>query len=137
MDVAFEVTGNQAGLDTALLCVRPRGTLTSVALWEETPKVNLNLVMMREINIIGLDSSFNKVGVGLGMIVPSTGSAAYTGIHPEVLDVVASGKITNLEDLITKKIALEDLVEGGILPLLNEKETQGEGFKRNGMYKFI
>lgn len=42
-----------------------------------------------------------------------------------MLAAVGAGKIPGIEDLITRKIAIEDLVEKGFEALLNEKETQG------------
>ncbi|KAF9554997.1 alcohol dehydrogenase GroES domain protein [Agrocybe pediades] len=105
IDVAFEAAGIQAGLDAALFSLRPRGTLVNVAVWEKDPVgISMNLVTAREINIIGI----------LG----------YTGIHPELIEAVASGKINDLEELITRKIPIEDVVEKGIMALLNDKDSQ-------------
>ncbi|KAF4613249.1 hypothetical protein D9613_010930 [Agrocybe pediades] len=105
IDVAFEAAGIQAGLDAALFSLRPRGTLVNVAVWEKDPVgISMNLVTAREINIIGI----------LG----------YTGIHPELIEAVASGKIKDLEELITRKIPIEDVVEKGIMALLNDKDSQ-------------
>jgi len=53
-------------------------------------------------------------------------TSAYTGIHPELLEVVTSGQLGNLEEFITRKIALDDVVEKGIKALLNEKDSHGE-----------
>lgn len=38
---------------------------------------------------------------------------------------MAAGKFPNIEDLITRKIALKDLVEQGMEVLVKEKDTQG------------
>lgn len=58
-------------------------------------------------------------------IIWITATMAYTGVHPEVLEVVASGRIQGLEDLVTKKICIDDVVEQGIMALLTEKDKQG------------
>ena len=54
------------------------------------------------------------------------GTAAYNGIHPEMLEAVAAKKIKGIEKLITRKIAIEDLVEKGIMALLHEKDKHGQ-----------
>lgn len=53
VDIAFDAAGIQASIDTALRSVRPRGMVLNVAIWEQTPKVDINLVLMREINLTG------------------------------------------------------------------------------------
>ncbi|KAF9477659.1 alcohol dehydrogenase GroES domain protein [Pholiota conissans] len=104
VDVAFDAAGLQASVDAALMSLRPKGTFVNVAIWEFDPKVSMNLILIRELNV--------------------TGTLAYTGIHPELIAAIAAGKITGIEELITKKISIDDVVEKGILSLLNEKETQ-------------
>jgi len=104
VDVAFDAAGTQAGLDSALLSVRPHGTFVNVALWEEHPRVNMTLILHREITF--------------------TGSSVYAGIHPEVIEAVAASRITGIEELITRKIAIEDVMERGFLALLKEKDKQ-------------
>lgn len=53
VDVAFDAAGIQASIDAALFNVRPRGTFVNVAIWEESPRVNMNLITAREINVTG------------------------------------------------------------------------------------
>ncbi|KAJ3517081.1 hypothetical protein NLJ89_g735 [Agrocybe chaxingu] len=103
-DIAFDTTGVQAAVDTALLSVRPHGVFVNVAIWEDNPRMNLNLVVRREVMV--------------------TGSIVYRGDHPELLEAVAAGKLQGLEDLITRKIAIEDVVEQGFKALINEKDQQ-------------
>ncbi|OBZ76638.1 (R,R)-butanediol dehydrogenase [Grifola frondosa] len=43
---------------------------------------------------------------------------------PELLEAVAEGRFAGLEELITSKIALEDVVEKGIKTLLDDKDNQ-------------
>lgn len=50
----------------------------------------------------------------------------YNDVHAEVIQALADGKITGLETLITRRIPFADVVEDGILTLLNEKDTQSE-----------
>ena len=46
------------------------------------------------------------------------GTAAYNGIHLEMLDAVAAGKFKGMEKLITRKMAIEDLVEKVIMAMV-------------------
>jgi hypothetical protein len=48
-------------------------------------------------------------------------SQAYSDDHHEVLDLLASGKM-ELESLITARIPLRNVVEDGIMALLDKKE---------------
>ena len=43
-----------------------------------------------------------------------------------MLGAVAAGKFKGIEKLITRKIAMEDLVEKGIMALLHEKDKHGQ-----------
>ncbi|KAG6907319.1 hypothetical protein DXG01_009438 [Tephrocybe rancida] len=52
-------------------------------------------------------------------------SASYDRVHPELLEAIGSGKIPGLEDLITSKISIDDVVEKGFHALLNNKDAQG------------
>ncbi|KAJ8469343.1 hypothetical protein ONZ45_g16923 [Pleurotus djamor] len=104
VDHVYDAAGVQAGIEAGLRCVRPRGSVMLVALWEEPPKVDLNTIIRREIHL--------------------TGSICYDQVHPEVLEALQSGKISEIESLITSKIALEDVLEKGIEALLTEKDKQ-------------
>ncbi|KAG6878828.1 hypothetical protein C0992_007406 [Termitomyces sp. T32_za158] len=103
VDIAFDAAGIQAGLDVALPSVRTRGMIVNVAVWEKSPIIDVNLLLMKEISM--------------------TGILAYDRVHPELLAAVGSGKIPGIEDLITRKIALEDVVEKGFNALLHNKDA--------------
>ena len=49
----------------------------------------------------------------------------YAGDHPELLQAVGQGYFAGLENLITRKIGLEDLVDKGIKGLIHEKDEMG------------
>jgi len=102
VDIAFDAAGSQAGLDAALQSIRPRGMYLDIAVFKGSPQINMNLIVMRELTLAG--------------------TAAYNGIHPEMLEAVAAGKFKGIEKLITRKIPIEDLVEKGIMALLHEKD---------------
>jgi len=103
VDIVFECAGVQASISAGLKSLRPRGTFVNIAIWEDMPQVDLNLLAFREITIIGI----------LG----------YDRVHAELIEIIAAGKITGIEELITSKIAIEDVVEHGFLALL-KKDTQ-------------
>jgi hypothetical protein len=48
-----------------------------------------------------------------------------------MLEAVAAGKFRGIEKLITRKIAIEDLVEKGIMALLHEKDRHGQNLNFN------
>jgi len=104
VDIAFDAAGIQASIDAALFSIRPRGTIVNVAIWEKTAKIDLNVLVMKEAFL--------------------TGSAAYDREHPELLEALSAGKINGIQDLITSKIALKDVVEKGFRTLLAEKDSQ-------------
>ena len=52
-DIAFECSGIQAGLDSAVAGIRARGTVTVVSLWEEKPMIDAFDVVSYEKHIIG------------------------------------------------------------------------------------
>ena len=53
------------------------------------------------------------------------GVMAYDRDHPEMLRAVAEGKFNGLENLITRRIGLEDFVEKGIHALIHEQDLHG------------
>jgi threonine dehydrogenase-like Zn-dependent dehydrogenase len=57
VDIAFDAAGIQASVDAALQSLRPKGTFVNVAIWEIDPKISMNLVLMRELNITGTPPS--------------------------------------------------------------------------------
>jgi threonine dehydrogenase-like Zn-dependent dehydrogenase len=124
VDIAFDAAGVQTSIDTAIRCVRARGTAVNVAIWGESPKVEMNPLVLKEITLIGLiNFSFCRQST-VDIVV--TGSIAYDGIHPEVLIAVAARKIAGIEDLITSKISIDDIIEKGFQALLNDKGSQGK-----------
>jgi 2-desacetyl-2-hydroxyethyl bacteriochlorophyllide A dehydrogenase len=52
-DIAFEVSGSQPGLDTAVSVLRPRGRLVAVGIHTEPRLVDLKRVFWRELEILG------------------------------------------------------------------------------------
>jgi threonine dehydrogenase-like Zn-dependent dehydrogenase len=123
VDVAFDAAGSQAGLDAALPSIRSRGMYLNIAVFKGSPQINMNLIVVRELTVTG---KFSYFGVTINKSICKIGTAAYNGIHHEMLEAVAAGKFKGIEKLITRKIAIEDLVEKGIMALLHEKDKHGQ-----------
>lgn len=103
-DVVFDCAGIQASINTAIAAVRARGTVVNVAVWEKIAAVDLNAMGSKEFTL--------------------TSTNGADRVHADLLKAVGDGTLTGLEELITKKIALEDVVDEGVKCLLAEKDTQ-------------
>ncbi|KAJ5497219.1 hypothetical protein N7463_009206 [Penicillium fimorum] len=100
--VAFECSGVQAGLDTAMAGLRVRGTTVIVSLWEQKPVIDALSVVFREKHIVG--------------------AIAYNLEDFEaVIDAIASGTIQPRQ-MITSKIRMEDVDEKGFKALIGERD---------------
>ncbi|THU77314.1 hypothetical protein K435DRAFT_812575, partial [Dendrothele bispora CBS 962.96] len=101
VDLAFDAAGVSSSINLALQSLKTRGKLVAVATWGKMAEVDLNLVLKKELWIGGI--------------------YAYTGVHPELIQAVADGRFKGLDELITKRIKLEDVVEKGIKVLSVDK----------------
>ncbi len=100
-DIAFDATGVQSTLDTALLVVRPGGVVFNVAIHEKPLLINPNSFSFKEIKLMG--------------------GICYTNEDFEdVLQALATGRLA-AEDMITSIVPLEKVVQGGFLELINNK----------------
>jgi len=102
-DIVFDCAGVPASITTACQAVRARGTIVNVAIWEKEVPFQPNMLVFRE--------------------------AMYTAVlgyqrkdFQAVIDALADGRLKP-EKMITSKIQLEDLVEGGIKALISDKES--------------
>ncbi|KAF1357472.1 GroES-like protein [Lizonia empirigonia] len=102
-DIVFDCAGVPASIETACTAVRARGTVINVAIWEKAVPFNPNLLVFRE--------------------------AKYTAVlgyqrkdFEAVVEQLANGNLQPRK-MITSKIQLDDLVEGGIKALINDKES--------------
>nr|WP_269432430.1 2,3-butanediol dehydrogenase [Oceanivirga miroungae] len=101
-DVAFECTSVDVVLDTLLKALKPRGKAVILSIWGHNPAVDMNLVVLKEIEILG--------------------SLAYVNTHKKTIELLASGKV-NVAPFITARIKLDNLLEEGFNTLINKKET--------------
>ncbi|KAF2190140.1 sorbitol dehydrogenase [Zopfia rhizophila CBS 207.26] len=102
-DIVFDCAGVPASLTTACQAVKARGTVVNIAIWEKEVPFQPNMLVFRE--------------------------AKYTAVlgyqrkdFQAVIDHLADGSLKP-EKMITSKIQLENLVEGGIKALINDKES--------------
>ncbi|TBU63555.1 GroES-like protein [Dichomitus squalens] len=107
-DIVFDCAGTQRTLDAAFQAVRPRGSVVNVAIWDHKPLLDIGAITLKEITFTGV-ISFDRV-------------------HNDMLKAVAEGKFNGIENIITRRIGLEDFVEKGIKALVNEKDEQGESY---------
>ncbi|GAB7360463.1 hypothetical protein MBLNU230_g8415t1 [Neophaeotheca triangularis] len=112
-DIVFDCAGVQAGLDQAILAVRARGTIVNIAVWEKPFSMNANHMLFRERKWVGV--------------------ATYVkGDFEEVLEAIAQGRFPHVEKMITKRIGLGEVVEGGFKTLIREKDQQVKILVRAG-----
>lgn len=103
-DVVFDCAGVPSSLTTACTAVKPHGTVVNVAIWEKEVPFNPNMLVMRE----------SKYTAVLGYQKQD---------FQAVIDLLAAGKLKPSK-MITRKIPMDDLVEGGFKALINDKENQ-------------
>ncbi|QNS02773.1 2,3-butanediol dehydrogenase [Streptomyces xanthii] len=98
VDAAFDASGLQVTLDTALGSLRKRGTLVNLAMWEQPAAITPGQFMMSETSY--------------------TSSIGYAGTDfPSVIAALARGTI-DAAPFITSRIPLERVVEDGYESLL-------------------
>ena len=113
MDVAFDAAGVQVALNAAMKSIRVRGTLVNIAIWEKPAQLTMNDLVFRERHYMGV--------------------ATYVkGDFEQVLNAISSGRMVNVEKMITKKIRLDEVVEGGFHTLIAEKDRQVKILVRSG-----
>jgi L-iditol 2-dehydrogenase len=87
VDASFEVVGMSPTLKTVIDCVRKGGSVTLVGNLKPQVDLPLQLVVTRQLSLIG--------------------SCASAGEYPECLELIASGKI-KVDELISATSSLED-----------------------------
>ncbi len=92
VDVAFETTGAEQGLQLAVDSVKYAGTVVVTSIWEKPISINLNSIVLTEKKLVG--------------------TIAYRHQFPAVIKLLSDGRI-DTNGLITKKIPLEDIVNEG------------------------
>ncbi|KAF9887912.1 hypothetical protein FE257_009434 [Aspergillus nanangensis] len=103
VDVAFEATGLQSTLDSAVASVRPGGTVFNVAIHEKPLMLNLNDIACLEKRLTG------------GMCYTMEDFAGVIGALEE-------GSLP-AQKMITSIVSLENAVDGGILELIRSRDS--------------
>lgn len=102
VDVAFECVAASSALQAAMDATRSGGTVVNVSIWSHNADINLFGLTMRELNLVG--------------------TSAYANDHAAVITLLQQGKITDVEQFITGRVAVEDVVEHGFKQLVHNKE---------------
>ncbi|KGX87359.1 2,3-butanediol dehydrogenase [Pontibacillus litoralis] len=100
VDVAYEVAGVEATLANALSVIRKQGEVMVVSIIPEPIKIDMMQLTLKEAYL--------------------TSVLGYRHIYPEVISLVAAGKL-DIEKVVTKKIKLENIVEDGMELLTHDK----------------
>lgn len=102
-DVVFDCAGVPASIKSACETVKTKGTIVNVAIWEKEIPFNPNLITFKESvykSVLGYDRKD----------------------YQAVIDNMRTGAI-EAEQMITRKIKLENIVEDGIKTLINDKNN--------------
>ncbi|MEK8130034.1 2,3-butanediol dehydrogenase [Paenibacillus filicis] len=99
-DVSFEVTGVPVVLNQAIQSAKTSGQIMIVSIFEREASLHPNQIVFQEKNI--------------------TGVIGYRNVFPAVISLMQQGYFP-AEKLVTKRIALADVVEEGFEQLLKEK----------------
>ncbi|WP_404328109.1 2,3-butanediol dehydrogenase [Mesobacillus maritimus] len=100
VDVAFEVAGIEVTINTAIESTRSEGNVVNISIWEKPASIPMNNFILTERKM--------------------TSIIAYRNIFPQVIQLIANGRIQAAE-LITKKISLENIVSEGFEALIKNK----------------
>ncbi|MBY6154301.1 2,3-butanediol dehydrogenase [Vannielia litorea] len=98
--VAFEVTGVPQVLPQCIDATRHEGQVLVVSIWEQEASFQPNTVVLKERQL--------------------QGTIAYRNVYPAVMALMTQGYF-NADQLVTKRIALEDIVAEGFDALVAEK----------------
>ena len=99
-DVAYEVTGVPAVLEQAINSTNFEGETVIVSIWEKEAAIQPNNIVLKERNVKGI--------------------IAYRDIFPAVMHLMTKGYF-RAEDLVTKRITIDEVVTEGFETLVNEK----------------
>jgi L-iditol 2-dehydrogenase len=87
-DVVFECTGAEIAIQTSIYAAMPGGKVTLIGMGARNVMLPLSTAALREVDI--------------------QGSFRYCNTYPEALELLSSGKLLNVEKLITHRFELED-----------------------------
>ncbi|TVY23415.1 (R,R)-butanediol dehydrogenase [Lachnellula hyalina] len=103
VDIVFDCAGVASGLKSACQSIKPRGTVVNVAIWEREVPFQPNDLVFKEGNYV----------TSMGYVQQD---------FKDVIQAIGSG-VMKPGDMITSKIALEDVVKSGFMELIHNKEN--------------
>jgi (R,R)-butanediol dehydrogenase / meso-butanediol dehydrogenase / diacetyl reductase len=101
-DVSFDAAGIQATLQAALGATRKSGTVTIISIWEGPIEINPNDIVLNELHIVGT-------------------IACTPEDFADTIAMLRDGSIST-EGIVTERIGLSDIVEGGFHELRDHKD---------------
>ncbi|MFD0995164.1 (R,R)-butanediol dehydrogenase/meso-butanediol dehydrogenase/diacetyl reductase [Pseudoclavibacter chungangensis] len=101
--VAFDCAGVDATLQGCLDAVRAGGTVVNVAIRGRPATVDLLPLVLKEVRLVG--------------------TICYAGDHASVIELLRAGRL-DVGHLVTARIGLDDLVDGGLRALLDDHGAQ-------------
>ncbi|MDQ0271661.1 2,3-butanediol dehydrogenase [Cytobacillus purgationiresistens] len=99
VNVAYEAAGVQPTMTNAVASVRQGGQVMAIAVYSKPVSIDMGQIMFKAADI--------------------TSTLAYRHIFPEVIDMIATGRL-DVKQVITKKIQLDDLIDQGFNQLTND-----------------
>lgn len=119
-DVVFDCAGVPASIEAACTAVRVKGTVVNVAIWEKAVPFNPNMLVFREAKYTAVLGYQKKDFEAVVEQLAKGKSSVNT--KPNLVADVSTGNLKPSK-MITSTIQMEDLVEGGIKALINDKES--------------
>ncbi|KAJ5178839.1 alcohol dehydrogenase [Penicillium capsulatum] len=101
-DVIFDTAGVENALNGVIPACRVHGTIVNIAVWENKPALNVNVITYKEINYMG--------------------AALYDEVSfKNVIEALSHGQL-NPERMITAKIKLSEAVDKGFQELIDHRD---------------
>jgi threonine dehydrogenase-like Zn-dependent dehydrogenase len=104
VDVVVETSGAPEAMVTAIGAVRSGGVIVSVAVWLAPAPCDYMQVLLKEITIVG-SKGYNRPD------------------FPEVIAALADGRIDGAEQIITTRVALDDVLAEGFDVLASDRSS--------------
>ena len=101
VDVVFETSGSQEAMDTASASVAVGGTIASLAVWAKPGQCDYMTLLLKEATLIG--------------------SMCYSNDFQPVIKALDEGRIRGAENMITKRVKLDDVLTDAFGTLLNDR----------------
>lgn len=119
----FDCAGVQVAFDSALACVRGRGKIVNVAVFESPLVIKTpNIINRRSITYVGSNTYTRGEFQEVIDAIASGTFDHFNGVCPRQELTHSTGKIKNPEKMITGRIGLKDAVVGGFDALLLQKD---------------